>query len=112
MLEFLKDVANEEFDTISFLPSEAGHIIVNGSTFREPGEKIGGNLIGDEYHIILFKLNEDGSPKDLDWFQGILGSPLEYISQLIPLDFFGVVAKSTTTSGKYAKDIFDKFTEV
>lgn len=113
MLEFLKSIENSKWDSLSFLPTSDKDIVrVEGSQFKDPGEKIGGNNIGDTYHIILFQLNSDGSPKNLDWFEGILGSPLEYISQLIPQKWFGIIAKKTTTSGKFAKDIFDKFKKV
>lgn len=113
MLEFLKPIQDSKWDSLSFLPAADDDTVrVEGSQFKDPGQKIGGNDIGDTYHIILFQLNEDGSPKNLDWFEGILGSPLEYISQLIPQNWFGVIAKKTTTSGKFAKDVFDKFKEI
>jgi hypothetical protein len=112
LLEFLKAIEKEKFDSISFLPSDEDCVRVEGSEFKEPGEKIGGNDIGDMYHIILFQLDEQGDPKNLDWFEGILGSPLEYISHLIPMDWFGIIAKKTTTSGKFAQDMFDKLMEI
>ena len=112
MLEFLKPIKEQKFDSISFLPGiNEDQVRVEGAEFKNPGDKIGGNDFGDMYHIVLFQLNENGSPKNLDWFEGILGSPLEYISQLIPQNWFGLVAKKTTTSGKFVKEVFDKFAE-
>jgi hypothetical protein len=112
MLEFLKAIKEQKFDSISFLPGvKEDQVRVEGAEFKNPGDRIGGNDFGDMYHIVLFQLNEDGSPKNLDWFEGILGSPLEYISQLIPQNWFGLVAKKTTTSGKFVQEVFDKFSE-
>jgi hypothetical protein len=113
MLEFLKPIKDTKFDSIAFLPhSDEDTVRVEGSEFKDAGENIGGNELGHSYHIIIFQIDEDGSTKNLEWFQGILLSPLDYISELIPQNWFGVIARNTTTSGKYAKDIFDKFKEV
>jgi hypothetical protein len=38
--------------------------------------------------------------------------PLEYISTLIKGDWYGIVARKTTTSQKFIDTIFDKLIEV
>lgn len=109
MLNCLLDIKNTEFDCITFLPNyddEENNLIITGQTYRNPGEKIGGNAIGDEYHIVLFKENEHEFT-DLDHFEAILGDPLEYISNLIPVGFFGMIAKKTTTSQNFVQKVLD-----
>jgi hypothetical protein len=38
--------------------------------------------------------------------------PLEYISRMIKCDFYGVVAKKTTTSSDFIQNMFDKLKEI
>lgn len=113
MLEFLKEVAETDYDTIFFIPGpEEDSIQIEGSQYKDRGVKVGGNNNGDEFHIILFKEDVDGKPYELDKFDAILGEPLEYISTLIPLDWYGIVCRKTTTSGKFVNVLFDNLTNV
>ena len=113
MLEFLKEVAEADYDTIFFIPGpEEDSVQVEGSQYKDRGVKVGGSDLGDEFHIILFKEDEDGNPCELDKFDAILGEPLEYISTLIPMDWYGIVCRKTTTSGKFVKNLFDNLINV
>lgn len=109
MLEFLKELDGSNHDAIFFVPGEEeNEIHIETKSLLDPGEKLGGSEIGDSYHIILFKTDEENGPKDLDRWEAILLNPLEYISTLIPQNWFGMVCRKTTTSGKFADDLFDK----
>jgi len=112
MLDYLKKFDKENFHTFMFLPGEEEyslHIEVN--ELKEAGEKVSGSVLGDCYDVILFRETDDGDIDNLERFDAILAAPLEYMSMLIPLDFYGVICKKTTTSGTLMDGIFDKFQE-
>lgn len=111
MLDYLKPINDMDYDSLTFLPS-GNKIKVEGNKFNEKSESVGGNEMGKEYHIILFKIDDEGSAKHLELFDAILTNPLEYISMLIPQDWYGMICKKTTTSGKFVDDVFDKFAEI
>ena len=110
MLEYLKDVG-EEFDALFFLPmedEESINIITN--RYKEPGDEVKGSELGNWWHILLFKCNEEsGAVEHLDTFDAIFSDPREYISGLIPQGWYGIVAKKTTTSNNFLDDAIDKF---
>lgn len=110
MLDFLYDIKDTPFDCLTFFPDfesdDEDALRIEGQRYRDPGEKLGGSEMGDEYHIVLFKEGET-SFVDLDHFQAILSDPLEYVSQLIPCGFFGLVAKKTTTSSIFIEKTLD-----
>lgn len=112
MIEELKGLSFEECDTYMFLPTEEDNqMSIQGSTYKNPGTKLGGTSMGDCYHIILFKEGEDG-PIHLDKFEAILGAPLEYMSTLIPSNWFGIICKKTTTSDHFVNSAFDNLRKV
>jgi hypothetical protein len=113
MLDFLKPIKNDKFDFLSFLDGDKENSIqIQAQDYANPGEKLGGNTLGDEYHIILFRGHETQDKYiDLDYFDAILPDPLEYISGLIPAGFFGIIARKTTTSQKIVNKIVDKMKE-
>jgi hypothetical protein len=113
MLEFLKEVAKTDYDTVFFIPGPTDDSIeIEGSQYKDRGVKVGGNDIGDEFHIILFKEDGEGKPYELDMFDAILGEPMEYISRLIPMDWYGIVCRKTTTSGTFVNKLFDNLSKV
>jgi len=113
MLESLKEAKNENFDAFFFVPgSEEDTVNIEGAKYKIPGETIEGSEMGDMYHIMLFKQDEDGAPIEPDLFEAILVEPLEYISRLITCDFYGVVAKKTTTSTEFIQNTFDKLKDI
>lgn len=110
MLDYLYDV--DDFDALFFLPvvddDESIHIQTN--KYKTPGEELDSNDMGAQWHILLFKCNEElGVVEKLDHFDAILSDPREYISGLIPCGWFGLVAKKTTTSDIFMTDALDKF---
>lgn len=113
MLESLKKLSEENYDTFLFLPTdEESQIHIQGSMYKDPGVKLDGSQLGDCYHIILFKEDEEGAVTHLDLFEAILASPLEYMSQLLPMDWFGIICKKTTTSNVYVQKTFDSIKEM
>jgi hypothetical protein len=117
MLEYLKKLKNDPegpFDAIFFLPGENDdEVHIEASIFKTPGEKLGGNALGDSYEVVLFKDDtENDKLYDVDRFEAIFLDPYEYISNLIPQNWFGMVVRKTTTSGGFIQRIFDKLEKV
>ena len=110
MLDFLKPMKNEKYDFLTFLAGEQKDSIhIEGTEYKDPGEKLGGNNLGDSYHVVLFKDHKTDKDKyaELDTFEAILCEPLEYISGLIPAGFYGIIARKTTTSDKIINKLLD-----
>ena len=113
MLDFLKEFSKDGHDAIFFLPGEKkDDLHIEGATYKNTGEKIGGNSMGDEYHVILFKEHEDGKLYDVDKFEAIFADPYEYISNLITQNWFGILAKRTSTSDAFVQKTFDKLMKI
>ena len=109
MLNFLKEFNKDEHDAIFFLPGpKKDSVQIEGSTYKNPGEKIGGSAMGDSYHVILFKEADDGELVDIDQFEAIFIDPFEYMSELIPQNWFGIMAKRTNTSNNFIQNTFAK----
>jgi hypothetical protein len=112
MLEFLREFRDVTFDAIWFLPgNKLGTVTIESNRYKNPGEKLSGSDYGDAYHVILFREDDGGDLCHIDRFEGILGEPLEYISGLIKQDWFGMIAKKTTTSTEFVDKLFDKLCE-
>jgi hypothetical protein len=110
MLEMLKPLKESKLDFLYFLAGDTeDQIHIMGSEYSNPGEKIGGNNLGDLYHIVLFRDDEKNSNEysDVDQFEAILACPLEYASGLIPGGFYGIIARKTTTSDTMMKKLLD-----
>lgn len=109
MINFPKEMWKNKYDAIFFLPGEKDDSVhVEQQVYKKPGKKLDGSILGDTYHIILFKIDDgDGGIEGLDDFEAILLDPLVYISQLIPQHWYGVVAKKTTTSKRFIKKTLD-----
>jgi hypothetical protein len=114
MLEFLKEFSQENHDAIFFLPGDKqDQITIEGATYKDPGDKVGGSVMGNSYHVILFKESpETEELYDVDRFEAIFSDPFEYISGLIPQNWYGVMAKQTTTSKDFIQKVFDKLQQV
>lgn len=107
MLECFNDIKDVDFDCLTFFPDyEKDALTIQGQQYKNPGEKVGGSAMGDEWHIILFREDEEKFT-DLDNFDAILSSPLEYVSNLITQGWYGIIAKKTTTSQEFLKKSLD-----
>lgn len=112
MLESLKHLQSGDYDSYFFLPTdEEDTTHFQASQYSNPGTKLDGSSMGDCYHIILFKEDEEGTVIHLDRFEAILMAPLEYISRLLPDDWFGVICRKTTTSKELVDKTFDNLKE-
>jgi|694.fasta_scaffold03125_42 hypothetical protein len=113
MLEFLRELKNDRFDAVFFMPGpEEDMVKVEAAKYKIPGEDVDRCDLGNMYHIVLFKQDNEGHPIDPDLFEAILIEPLEYISRVINCDFYGLVAKKTTTSSDFIQNMFDKLKEI
>lgn len=113
MLEFLREVKDENFDAVFFTPGpEEDSVRIEGAKYKNPGEAIGGSEMGDMYHILLFRESEESNITEPDLFEAILVEPLEYISRMITCDFYGIVAKKTTTSTEFVSSTLDKLNNI
>jgi len=109
MLNFLEQMDNP-FDVLLFLPNfdKKNNIKIQTNIYKNPGLPLNGNQIGPAWHVLLFKVEED-DVVDFDTFEAILSEPREYISPLIEQEWYGIVAKKTTTSHEFWKDAVAKF---
>lgn len=111
MLEILKDLSKEDYDAYFFLPGEKkGMLYLEGSNYVNKGDEVDGSNfnLGKCFHILVFKEDKDGMISTIDRFEGIVGAPLEYISEMIKMKWFGMLCLKTTTSNTFVDDIFDK----
>ena len=117
MLDYLKKLKDDPegpFDAIFFMPTEEeGQVHIEANQLKDPGEPIGGSSMGHTYEVILFK---DDAVEDklynIDRFEAVFSDSYEYISNLLPQEWFGMVVRKTTTSGAFVQRIFDKLQEV
>ena len=117
MLDYLQKLKNDPegpFDAIFFLPGdEEGQVHIEANQFKNPGEPLGGSCMGHSYEVVLFKDDATNDKLiDVDRFEAVFSDPYEYISNLIPQDWFGMIVRKTTTSGKFIQNIFDKLQKV
>ena len=112
MLETLNKFKGKNFDVIYFVSGDKrGSLDVYGNYYGDEVEKLKETELGNNFHIILFKEDDKGELYNTDMFEAILTDPLEYISQLIPSGWLGVILKKTTTSNTITQILFDKLTE-
>jgi hypothetical protein len=113
MLDFLKPIKNEKFDVMYFIAGdEKDSIDIQLRQFKENEESLSGTKLGECYQILLYKHDKNGTCILPDKFEAILLDPMEYISGLIPNDWFGIIAKKTKNSHKFIDELFDKMMEV
>jgi hypothetical protein len=101
-------MSNEEtFDGFWFLPCDEEGLNLSFFTFKDEyggGTPVGGNQLGDNYHLAFFKENEEGLPEFDDAFEAILGDPESYIKNLVGAGLYGCVVRKTTKTGKWFDD--------
>lgn len=110
--EVLNELKRSDYDFITFLSGDReGEISIMATEYNEKGDSVGGSIMGDAYHIVLFRDHKTDPEKydDLDSFEAILVDPMEYISRLIPCGFYGIIGRKTTTSGKVIDKLLDTF---
>ena len=98
---------DQTFDGFWFLPCDEEGLNLSFFTFKDEyggGTPIGGNQIGDNYHLAFFKENEEGLPEFDDAFEAILGDPESYVKNLVGAGLYGCVVRKTTKTGKWFND--------
>jgi hypothetical protein len=60
----------------------------------------------------LFRFDDENGLTDLDKFQAVLLEPREYVTRMIKEDWYGFVARKTTTSKEVVQELFDRWAEV
>jgi hypothetical protein len=98
---------DQTFDGFWFLPCDEEGLNLSFFTFKDEyggGTPIGGNQLGDNYHLAFFKENEEGLPEFDDAFEAILGDPESYIKNLVGAGLYGCVVRKTTKTGKWFDD--------
>jgi hypothetical protein len=111
MLEAFKEIT--DYDVLFWLPTEDDDTLrIEACKYKNPGEQLGGSQLGPEYTVVLFKCDDDSGTYNHDKFDAILSDPRIYISGLIPQDWYGLVARKTTTSNNFVDDMIAKFKEV
>lgn len=113
MLDFMHEI--KELDFISFLPSDddENSLSVMSLEYKEEilGEPVDATSIGPSYQIVLFKWDEE-KPTHIDSFEAVFADIREYISNLIPQDWYGVAVRKTTKSGPIFQNILDNLNQV
>jgi len=111
MNEILKEMKQGNYDVFTFFPGEKEHqVLIQGNSYKDPGEKLDYNDTGDCYHIILFKENGE-IIEQLDRYDAILTSPVDYLSMLMEQDWYGAIFRKTTTSDAISQKLFDNLTQ-
>jgi hypothetical protein len=104
-----------EYDAILFTPNEDNidQVEVRAVEYKNKGDDVGESTMGKFYDIIIFRLNdEEDRVEDLDKFSAILTDPSTYVSRMMSENWFGLVAKKTTTSDPFVDDIFAKWSAI
>ena len=104
----VKELFEGEVDGVTFFPKNEEEIDLRGFLYKERSKYVKGTL-GFIYHIMIYKLDEDGYLLDKDNFEAILTDPYVYTSNLITCGFYGVVVKKTKKSRKLINDLYAKF---
>ena len=101
MLDYIKPLKNEPFDFLTFLEgNKKDSIEIIGTEYSDPGEDLDSGHHGKSFHIVLFRDHKTNPDEygEVDCFDAVLIDPLEYISNLIPQGWYGIIARKTTTS--------------
>jgi hypothetical protein len=102
-------IDNKKVDGITFSPVQReGDVAFSGFSYENKSKYEKGSL-GHRYHILLYKLCEDGFVIGLDLFEATLTDPTIYIKNIIDCGFYGIVFKKTKKSQKIANELFKKY---
>ena len=96
-------------DGITFVPNRedtSETLQIRGFDFKEKA-KYKKTKLGNPYHVLLFKCDENGKAINIETFTAVLTDPHVYTSNLIFCDFYGVIAKQTTKSKKIINEMVE-----
>ena len=114
MLDVFKEM--KDYDMLFFTPheEEEDQVKVEAAIYKDRGTPLDIHCEGihHSFDIVLFRVDDEEGITDLERFQGVLTEPREYVSRMIKSDYFGFVARKTTTSEKVVQDTFDKWAQI
>jgi hypothetical protein len=111
MKEIFKKMKEAKCHAIAFLPSEnpEEQAIIQGLHYKDHGEIVKTQSdIGDLYDIIIFRGDIDDGFGELEQFEAVLSCPFTYSDRMYHGNYFGIVAKKTSTSGEVVKSLLEK----
>ena len=111
MKEIFAKMKEAKCEAIAFLPSEDPKeiAIIQGLHYKEQGDVVKTESdVGDLYDVIIFRGDIDEGFGDLEQFEAILSCPFTYSNRMYDGNYFGVVAKKTTTSGEVVNSLLEK----
>ena len=96
--EIVKQIFLDGMDGITFLPiNDDGDLDIKGFTYTKKS-KYQVSKHGNYYHILIYKISDEGKIVHLDNTISILMDPYVYVTHLIRCGFFGIVTKQTKTN--------------
>lgn len=104
----VKELFDENIDGVAFFPKNDDQLDIRGFEYRDRAKYVTAEL-GNYYHIMVYKLNQNGFLIDKDNFEAILTDPHVYTSNLILSGFYGIVVKKTKKSRKFIDELYRKF---
>ena len=107
-------IKEQNCDAILFLPSTTAddETTIQGLTYKEPGESIGGSELGQLYDILTFRQTGEQSFGQKDHFQAVLVCPYTYSEKLLNEGYLGLVARATTTSRDMVERVSQRIGEL
>ena len=111
MSEFLNEMKKENYDVLMFIPGDnEGEVRIEGNCFEDIGIKLDKGLSGDCFQVAIFKesLTED-KIVELDVFDAVLSSPIDYMERMMHSDWYGLICRKTTTSLEFFTKSVDVF---
>lgn len=108
MIDYIKEIYKEdEHDGFIFILDEEENLDISAFTYKQKSKPIEIHPeIGLKYHIIIYKEMADGTIKDPEMFEAILGNPHYYAANLMQINIFGTICKKTKSSTKIVKAMF------
>ena len=96
-----------KYDGFYILPGDEDGLKLSYFDFMDDfdkGKKVGGNEMGDMYHVIFMKAGDDSLPMLDDHFEAIFAHPETYVRNLLGAEIFGCFVKKTENSYKWVDD--------
>ena len=113
----MQSSALKEYDGFYFLPHYDGDDEgLRFDFFRFMDEYANGvkkdhSEMGDMYHIVFIKQNDEGDPVLDENFDAIFVDPVEYVNNLLGADLFGCVVRKTDKSEEWLEKYLTRIKE-
>lgn len=106
--DIVKSMFEGGVDGVTFFPKNEFELDLRGFEYQQKSKYLKCDL-GHYYHIMVYKLCDEGLLLDKDNFEAVLTDPCVYVSNLIKCGFYGVVVKKTKRSPKIIRELYAKF---